>query len=210
MWRGIAPLLRAMGHDAWVPDYRGALAGPSPYYDRIVQDIARRADEPSVLIAHSGAGALVPALAEMLPLRTAIFVDALLPHPGRAWFDTVPETLAVHLRALENGGRLPPWNRWWPDAAMEAMLPDAAIRMAVIAEFPALPFSYFEEHAPAISLPDKLACAYLQLSSGYDAEAREAQNRGWQTQHLTLNHLALLTRADEVAGHLQRLIPAAA
>ena len=83
-WRPVAPLLEARGHDVCVPDYRSALAGPPPYYGGIAQKIARQADGASVLIVHSGAGALVPSVVAAAHDRmgAAIFVD-VLPHAPR-------------------------------------------------------------------------------------------------------------------------------
>jgi hypothetical protein len=205
------PLLEALGHDVCVPDYRGVLCGPPPYYGKIARHIAHQCGEASALIVHSGAGALAPAVKAVVDdVRGAIFVDALLPHPGRCWFDTAPKAMIAHLHGLEIEGRLPPWNRWWPDGTLEAMLPDARMREAFIADLLWLPSSYFEERAPDISLPEKLSCAYLQLSLGYDAEASEAQSRGWPTQSLVLNHLAMLTHPEEVASALSRVLLAIA
>jgi hypothetical protein len=210
VWQNLAPLFWARGFDVLVPDYRGVLSGPPPYYPALIQSIAAQARKADVLVAHSGAGALVPALVSAMPPRAAIFMDVLLPHPGRCWFDTVPEATRVHLRGLESGGHLPPWNRWWPAGTLEAMLPGIAVREAFMAELPSLPLGYFEERAPDISLPEKFPCAYLQLSSGYDTEAREARSLGWPAQRLTRNHLAMLTHPDDVAHELYSLVRAIA
>ncbi|MGN6515045.1 MAG: alpha/beta fold hydrolase [Rhizomicrobium sp.] len=209
-WRRLTPVLQAKGHDVVVPDYRFALTQAPPHYDRIAREIARQANAPSILIVHSGAGVLAPMLAGVMALRGAVFVDALLPHPGKSWFDTTPHSLAARLRSTARDGRLPPWDRWWPEAVLEAMLPDAAMRCDFIAELPSLPLAYCEERAPDISLPEKFPCAYLQLSSGYDREVHEAENHGWPTRRLPLHHLAMLTHPDNVADGLCGLAQAIA
>jgi hypothetical protein len=85
-----------------------------------------------------------------------------------------------------------------------------AIRELFLADLQPLPLCYFEERLPAISLPENLTCAYLQLSSGYDAEVGAAKSRGWPTRSLALNHLAMLTHperiADELSGFLQAAV----
>lgn len=207
IWQQLVPLLKAQGHDVSVADYHEALTGPPPYYEKIAHEIARQFREPSVLIVHSGAGALVPAIAGKAngQISGAVFVDALLPHPGKCWFDTVPKTLATRLRALEFNGMLPPWNRWWPAGALEAMLPDTAMREAFVADLLSLPLHYFEEHAPDMPLPEGLVCAYLQLSPGYDTEATEALRLNWPALHLGMNHLAMLTHPMKVADALEAL-----
>jgi hypothetical protein len=181
---------------------------PPYYYARIAGEMAWQTNEPTVLIVHSGAGALVPTIANAANgwIRGVVFIDALLPHPGKCWFDTAPKEVAARLRKLEAGGYLPSWNRWWPEAMLKTMLPDAAMRAAFIADLPALPLRYVEERAPDISPPEKFPCAYLQLSSGYDAEAGKARSIGWPTRRLALHHLATLTHPNEIADELEALI----
>jgi pimeloyl-ACP methyl ester carboxylesterase len=205
VWQNLAPLLQARGFDVLVPDYRHVLMEGPLHYEKIARELVRQSTKASTLIVHSGAGALVPALASAIPLRAAVFTDALLPHPGRCWLDTVPEIMDMRLRGLVIDGYLPPWNCWWPKEALEAMLPDTAMRDAFIADLQPLPLSYFEEPAPDNSLPRKLPCAYLQLSPGYDAEAAEARSMNWPTRRMNLNHLAILTHPEEVAGALKTL-----
>lgn len=207
-WQKVAPLLRAMGHDVCVPDYRAVLAGPAPYYDRIVRDIAHQAGQSSILIVHSGAGALVPALAVPLRLNAAIFVDALLPHPGLAWFDTVPADMKAKLLGRARDGKLPQWSAWWPQGAIAAMIGDADLYDDFERALNAVPLAYLQEKAPPADLPVSLACGYLQLSVGYDAEATMAERQGWPTRRLALHHLAAMTDCETVAGALGGLMNA--
>ncbi len=164
---------------------------------------------PVVLIGHSGAGSLLPAVAEAVGgVDAAVFVDALLPHPGRSWFDTAPRKLREQLRALAVGQRLPPWHRWFPPEAVAALLPDEDTRAQFIAELPEVPVAYFEELAPSADdwPPDR--CGYMQLSEAYDREAGEAEQRGWLSVREPMDHLAMLTRPDAVAALLCWMIDA--
>jgi hypothetical protein len=205
-WQQLVPVLRAAGHDVVVPDLRPAMEGDGPYYPALTASVREALRgipaEPAVFVAHSGAGALVP---YVVADGFAIFLDALLPHPGLCWFDTAPEVLRTQLLASVRNGRVPPWQRWWPKGALEALLGDAYA--GFISELRDLPLGYFEEPAPEDAQP--LAperCAYLQLSPSYDAEIAEARMRGWHTQSLSLNHLAVLTHAEEVGRALDALI----
>ncbi len=111
--------------------------------------------EPWVVVAHSGAGGLVPSLAEVLGGRLAatLFVDAVLPHPGKAWFDTAPHPLAKHLNEIARDGWLPRWDRWFDRDRLAALIPDPAQRASFIADQPELPLAFLE--APA---PEGIAC----------------------------------------------------
>jgi hypothetical protein len=182
------------------------------YYEALVQAMAANIDgagaEPVLLVAHSGAGALIPALAHRLrsPLAGVIFVDAGLPHPGRSWLDAGPPDAREALRGGAQMGQLPPWDDWWPPGALSKLVPDAAVLGPVIAELEPLPLAYFEEAAPPEELADVGApCGYLQLSTGYADEARIAGRLGWQNISLPLNHLGPLSHPKAVAAVVQTL-----
>jgi hypothetical protein len=163
--------------------------------------------QPLVLVGHSGAGALLPSVAAACSgvIEAAVFVDAILPHPGATWFDTAPASLREHLRGLATDGWLPPWDQWFPPGTLEPLLPDSAPRGRFLAQLPRLPLAYFEERAPAI--PDRIRRhAYLQLSDAYQEAADVAERRGWPTQRETADHLAMLTRPDLVVQHLVQLV----
>jgi hypothetical protein len=144
-------------------------------------------------------------LAAHLRTRVAgvVLIDAILPHPGRSWFDTAPREMRDQLRAGAQMGQLPPWDDWWPPGALERLVPDAAVREALLAELEPLPIGYFEEPAPAIDFVRP--AAYLRLSGGYEDEARLAGRQGWPVVSLPLNHLAPVTQPKAVASALASL-----
>lgn len=165
-------------------------------------------DEPVVLVAHSGAGALIPALVARArgPVAGAIFADAILPHPGRSWFDTAPPSLREQLRAGAERGQLPPWDAWWPPGALARLVPDPRLLATVTAELEPVPLAYFEEAAPTVALDSPTA--YLQLSGAYQDESRLAAGYGWPVTRLPLHHLAMLTHPQAVADAIIALATA--
>lgn len=208
-WRGVAERLRGLGHLAEISALPALVEVEPPYYPALAEAAAAAlsagADAPPVLVAHSGAGALLPALVERLAGRVAgaIFVDAILPHPGRSWFDTAPENLRNDLRAGAQAGLLPPWHDWWPPGALDRLMPEPALRTAMIDELTPIPAAYFEEAAPTAALD--CPAAYLKLSDSYEDEARLANRQGWPLVRLPLHHLAPLTHVEAVALALQGL-----
>jgi hypothetical protein len=207
-WRLLIPLLRSHGHDVAVADFSAVMAGTGPYYPQLVQ-CARAVIGNSrnyVLIAHSAAGVLIPALAEQGDAIGAIFVDALLPRPSRSWLDTAPAELISGLEKLACDGRVPPWHLWWPRDAVKSLVKEAATFEKFAAELNELPFAYFNEVTPASVLAQNFATAYLQLSAGYAAEAAIAERNGWPVRRLSLHHLAMLTHCDEVASEIELLV----
>ena len=46
---------------------------------------------------------------------------AILPQPGRSWFDTAPADQGAQLRALAVDGLLPPYDEWFPPGVLEEL-----------------------------------------------------------------------------------------
>lgn len=212
-WQPVAGELRARGHATIVPSATGVFEGAAPYYPRLATAIANEIDRHDdarriVLVGHSGAGALLPAVANATAATVVgtIFVDALLPHPGLSWFDTAPAEIGEQLRGLAQDGLLPPWNEWFPPGTVEELLPDPAMLDRFREELPRLPLSYFEELAP--EFPELLPSrgAYLRLSDAYSDEARQAEKEGWRVAHHPAHHLAVIAEPQEISAAIEELI----
>jgi pimeloyl-ACP methyl ester carboxylesterase len=206
-WRAVAAALRDAGAAAETPAWTPLSEIDGDFYATLAGDMAAQVaagDGPPLLVAHSAAGALAPAVASRLPgVAGVIFVDALLPHPGLSWLDTAPQGLRETLRSGVTAGLLPAWSDWWPPGALERLVPDEAVRAELIAELEPIPAAFFEEAAPATALSSP--AAYLKLSEAYEDEARLANRQGWPLVRLPLHHLAPLTDPAAVARSLESL-----
>jgi pimeloyl-ACP methyl ester carboxylesterase len=214
-WQPAATRLRALGYHVAIPSLVGVIDSGPPYYPKLAGRVAetiRQANPtaPVALIGHSGAGALLAAAAEAVttPVAAAVFVDAILPHPGLSWFDTAPPALRERLRGMAHDGRLPPWHQWFPPEALTELLPDDDLRRRFTAELPRLPLAYFAERAPAVSGWPPARCGYLRLSAAYDDVAEEAERQGWVVVREPADHLAMVTRPAAISDLLHRLIQA--
>lgn len=217
-WHPVACFLESRGYSTTVPSLVAASTDAGPYYPEIAavvaDEVAREAVERVVLVGHSGAGALLPAVAQAVATTVTgsatvtgvVFVDALLPHPGRAWFDTVPAEIREQMRALSHNGILQPWNEWFPPNTIEELLPDQAMRARFCDELPRLPLAYFEEPAPQFTASLPANRAYLQLSAAYSDAADQAERAGWHVTRHHTDHLAILTEAEDVGATLEKLI----
>lgn len=204
----MARALSSAGEQAVAIEY-GGVAGPA-WYAGAAERVASgfEPDEGStIIVVHSGAGGLVPAIVEaMIPRPAAvIFVDAILPHPGQSWLQTAPASLAHRLGGLEVDGVLPPWNTWFQEDPIVQLIPDIDERASFVAELPRVALAYFAAPAPTDAGWESIPKAYLQLSDAYDAEAREARRRSWRVDCAGLHHLAMVTAPDRVAAMLMRL-----
>ncbi|HET6970645.1 MAG TPA: hypothetical protein VFH92_05920 [Phenylobacterium sp.] len=206
-WRAVAETLRRGGHDVAAPAWPRLSTLGEDCYAALANGMAASIDhgEPAVVVAHSGAGAVLPSVEALAkkPLAGVVFCDAILPHGGLSWFDTAPPDLGAQLRAGAVAGRLPSWDQWWPPGALARLVPDEAARAGLLGELEPIPVGYFEELAPEIEL--KAPAAYLQLSGAYVEEAQIAGRKGWPVVRLPLHHLAMLTHADAVARALEGL-----
>jgi pimeloyl-ACP methyl ester carboxylesterase len=181
-----------------------------------VDAVSAHRAETLVLVGHSGAGSLLPAIAQSAPGRVAAiaFVDAFLPPPmGTARL--VPAEFADELSALATGDVLPPWSTWFGEGPMRDLVPDADRRARLEREMPRLPLSVRDTELPVPAGWDRRPCAYLLLSAEpYAASAADARARGWPTAEVHGGkHLDLVRRPAAVATallDLQRAMLAAA
>ncbi|MHB8530009.1 MAG: alpha/beta fold hydrolase [Caulobacteraceae bacterium] len=157
---------------------------------------------PTVLVVHSAAGGLAEAIEEAARPAATLFVDAILPHPGRDWLATAPPGLARQVRSLAVDGVVPPWTDWFGEGPIAAAIPDEGVRDAFKADLPRLPMAFFTAAAPSFGARMDRPRAYLRLSESYAAEAAEAERRGWRTRREDLGHLAMLSEPDKLARAL--------
>ncbi|GIF08330.1 alpha/beta fold hydrolase [Actinoplanes siamensis] len=180
-----------------LPSLIGVAEAEPPFWPFVVGRIRAAAppDRPVVLVAHSNAGLLVPAVVDALRDQVAgcVFVDATLPARAGSTPTATPQRLAV-LRSMAVGGRLPPWPDWWAEHEI-AWFPDAVGRAA-----PRMPLSYYEQRMPAPAGWDERPCGYLLFGPPYDRQAARARERGWDVGHLPGHHLHQLADPAAVAA----------
>jgi hypothetical protein len=214
-WQATAAALEAKGCRARVPSLAGVVEQGPPYNRKLAGAAAEEiadfaAQEPVGLVVHSAAGSLVPSIVALgkRGLSAVLFVDAVLPHPGTSRMRKDPSKFGEMIKKLAREGWLPPWHEWFPPGALAEILPDADLRERFIAELRPIPLDYFQENAPVDQAWVQLPCAYLQLSEAYGKEVGEAARLGWPTHRLMSDHLAMLTRPEEVADAMVTLLGA--
>jgi len=130
-WQPVAAELRRRGVEVAVP----CLVEPASRGDwhGCVDAAAGGALPGSTLVAHSGAGPLLPVIASRLasPAVRLVFVDAGVP-PALGHASLASSEFLAHLRTLAIDGRLPKWSEWFGDGAMDGLVPDPASRAAIL------------------------------------------------------------------------------
>jgi pimeloyl-ACP methyl ester carboxylesterase len=208
--RPLADALAAHGHPAVLLDLRPSIVSP-PVHQVLLgvfADVIADAElsGPVVLAGHSGAGPLLPAMADTFeePVTGLIYLDAGLPTPGKSWRDTVDPALYTALRDRTREGLLPRWHLWFPDHPLETLVPDPVLRAEIADEAPEVPIAFLKEARPDVEWPGP--AAYLCLSSAYADDLQRAKDLGWPAAKLDLTHLAPATDPEPVAEAILQLL----
>jgi hypothetical protein len=194
-WLPVARELERRGRVAVVPSLLGVAEAPEPQWRHVpaaVRVATSHLQQRVVLVGHSGAGLLLPVIADALDVEVA-------GSPLGA-----PEFMD-QLRAMATDGLLPTWSCWFGLDAMRELVPDERLRADLEAEMPPLPLSYFEA---AVPVPDewgtRCPCAYLLLSATpYGESAAEARAYRWPVIEIAgVQHLAIATNPIPVTEAL--------
>jgi hypothetical protein len=208
-WLPVAQELERRGRAAVVPSLLGVAEASEPQW-RHVPDAVRiatsRLERRIVLVGHSGAGVLLPVIADAVAVEVAalVFVDSSLPPPAGPLL-LGPPALMDKLRPMATDGVLAPWSRWFGTDAMRELVPDERLRAELEAEMPRLPLSYFNA---TVQVPDqwlnRRPCGYLLLSAtAYGESAAQARAYGWPVTELHgTEHLAIATQPVPVTEAL--------
>jgi hypothetical protein len=174
----LAGVLRDRGDEVAVPDLRAAVQDPAAAGPSAAGWAARWAaavGPADVVVGFSGAGIALPLLAAACGAGRAVWLDAVLPDPGTAhWPAGVRDLVAPR---TGDDGRVADWTTWWGPGAMAELLPDDAVRTAVLAEGHRLPADLWSTAVPVPPLTARPL--YVQLSPAYDGDAAAARARGW-------------------------------
>ena len=191
-----------------VPSLVGVAEAPAPQWRHIAETVRAATDHllgSIVLVGHSGAGLLLPVIADAVTVKVAalVFVDSFLaPAAGRLALG--PPAFIDDLRELASDGVLAPWWTWFGEDAMSELVPDERLRAALEAEMPRLPLSYFQASVPVPDAWNRRSCAYLLLTAEcYGQSAIEARSLGWPVLAIHgVRHLAIATDAVAVTDAL--------
>lgn len=195
-WRLLADQLRQRGFDAMVPHLQDSPDSKEPFWKQHSQSISAQIpkNKSVILIAHSGAGPLLPAIRQSLqnPVSAYIFVDAGIPRDGATRLDLMksedPEWAAQFQKELERGGTFPNWSF----ADLQEIIPDQSLRKQTIAELHPRGFAFFTEPIPVFAGWPDAPCIYIQFSAAYERPAAQARAEGWQTYQLEAGHFHML------------------
>ena len=218
VWKRLAPLLRAAGHDVYAPTLTG-LADRAHLLDcdvdltTHVTDIAELLVfedlSEAILVGNSYAGMVVSGVAARVPerLRCLVYLDAYLPDDGQRAVDLwPPERRAFAVQAESDGLARPPPPAMFgvTDALLEAWI-EARMTPHPVA-------TYTEPVAAGNSASRALRRVFIACTGNppttpdvFGPSAAKARALGWDVHDLAAGHLAMLTAPDELAALLLRI-----
>lgn len=206
-WKLVAEQIRHRGFDVVVPVLIDEPASQRPFWRQHAESIGAALahvaqDRSFTLVAHSGAGPLLPAIRQTLdhPIDAYVFVDAGIPRNGASRLDLMRSEDAGWAEAfyqrLLGGARFPTWS---VDDLRE-IIPDEYLRKQVVAEIRPRALPFFTEPMPVFDAWPDAPCAYIHLSASYHTHVEQARQAGWWVRELKSNHFHMLVDAPAVTG----------
>lgn len=166
------------------------------------------ADRSVVLVGHSGAGPLLPAVGRALgrPVAAYLFVDAGIPRDGYSRLGLMgaeDSAFAAELGTqLAAGGRFPAWS----DDDLRTVIPDPDLRRGLLAELRPRPLAFFTEPIPVPAGWPDAPCGYLRLSLAYAVPAEAARRAGWACREIEAGHFQAMVDPVAVTDALLDLV----
>jgi len=202
-WEPVREELTRRGWDAIV----AAHTGPAPSSAAAVIATFIDALAPSddwILVPHSNAGLLAPAVARSRNVRAVVYVDARLPERGRHPMSP-PSSLEFLSQHLNGDEMLAPWNQWWSDG-IGRLFPTSESERRCTAEMRCLPLDYFKDDVDGTGWED-VPSAYLSFGDVYAPERERARTLGLTVATIAgAEHLHMLMDPTAVADSVEQLL----
>lgn len=206
-WSLVADEIRQRGLDALVPELEDSPDSREPFWKQHARSVSRALsyipqDIPLTLVAHSGAGPLLPAIRQSLanPVHAHVFVDAGIPRDNASRLDLMKsedsEWAIEFQEELARGERFPTWS--FDD--LQEVIPDASLRRQMVAELRPRGLDFFTESIPVFDGWPDAPCIYIQFSAPYEKPAAQARQAGWEVVELEAGHFHMLVDAKTVTG----------
>lgn len=211
-WRLVQEEMRRRGVDVVVPALSDAGHAGMPFWWQhaasFAQDLAEvPPDRRLVLIAHSGAGPILPALrwAVTNPVDAYLFVDAGIPQPDASRLDLMklqdqPWAESFH-QSLQSGARFPTWN----EDDLRNEVPDPGLRRQLVAEINPRSLTFFAERLPVFESWPDAPCGYIKFTASYAWDFAQAKAAGWPVHEVDVRHFHMLVDPSAVTDEIMRI-----
>lgn len=213
-WQRVAPVLRAAGHDVYMPTLTGVsdrahLLSPSVGLGTHVQDVVSLISAWDlggvVLVGHSYAGQVVTGVADAVPGRIAkrVYLDAFVGDDGEAAIDLLPETVAGHYRESVAG---PGFGWVIPVRSLTVLgVTDEADLAWLTPRLTPHPWLTYTEPLKLSGSAGSVRAEFVECTDWmrvFRAQADRAASRGWPVHRIATGHEAMVTAPKALASAL--------
>ena len=210
-WALVGEELRRSGLRVAIPALDSSQKRSFAYWDQHASAVADTLGSvspeiPIILVAHSGAGPLLPAIRQklQLPVAAYIFVDAGWPQDGKSRLDLFGDEEEINaFRNVAQNGLLPVWT----DMDLRDEIPDDIVRARFVSEFTPLPLEVYEEPLPVFPGWPDAPCGYIRFGDNpaYDEAFQTAERLGCETLRLEGSHLYMLVEPEKVSQAILKI-----
>lgn len=216
-WTRVADEMRGRGLDVLVLTLEETPGSKEPFWKQYAASISRSVADISkdvsvTLVAHSGAGPLLPEVRRSIPnpVQAYVFVDAGLPRDGTSRLDLMksedPAWANDFEKELKSGGHFPTWSM----EDLAEVIPDEPLRRQMVAELRPRGMEFFKEPIPVFEGWPDAPCIYIQFSAAYENPAVQARGAGWPVYQLQAGHFHMLVDpnavTDKIIGAVNNIV----
>lgn len=198
-WSPVAEEMLRRGWGVLVPNLKDSPGSKEPFWKQHAESVSQALadipnETPFILVAHSGAGPLLPAIRHLIPnpVRAYVFADAGIPRDTASRLDLMksedPEWANDFQKQLERGERFPAWS--FDD--LQEVIPHESLRRQMVTELRPRGLDFFTEPIPVFKGWPDAPGVYIQFSAPYDQPAAQAGQAGWPTYKLDSGHFHML------------------
>ena len=191
-----------------------------PYWQQHAESVAQGLvqipqDQKIILVAHSGAGPLLPAIRQKLThsIFAYVFVDAGIPRDGLSRMDLMKledaEWAEQFHQSLLQGEQFPTWS----EDDLKEIIPAGERRQKLVAEIRPRSLPFFAEPIPVQAGWPDAPCIYIKFSASYEWYAMQAKSADWPVYEIEAGHFHMLVDpiaiADLLVTTVQNLLDSA-
>ena len=198
-WQLVHSEMKQRGIEVIAPTLTDRPNSPHPFWQQHAQSVVEYLSpipeiQHIVLVAHSGAGPLLPIIRQsaVQPIGGYVFVDAGIPRNNSSRIDLMslqnPQWAEQFYRTLLQGSTFPTWG----EAELRDIIPDDALRRKMVAEINPRSLSFFTEPIPVFSAWPDAPCAYIKFSAPYNWDFEQAKAADWYVRAVKAGHFHML------------------
>lgn len=219
-WESVQQVMKEQNLRVIVPALFDDPNSALPYWQQHAQSASQSLvqippDQKIILVAHSGAGPLLPAIRQKLthPIFAYVFVDAGIPRHGLSRLDLMkledPQWAEQFHQSLLQGEQFPRWS----EDDLKEIIPDGETRRKLVAEIRPRSLPFFAEVIPVQAGWPDAPCIYIKFSASYEWDALQAKEAGWPAYSIDVAHFHMLVDpiavADLLVTSVQNLLDSA-